>query len=239
MSGHSKWATTKRQKAVIDNKRGAIFTKLARAISVAAKESGGDPATNFKLRLAIDQARAVNMPKDNIERAIKRGTGEMSGEVLDSVTYEAFGPAGVAIIIEGVTNNRNRTVNDLKTILSKNNSSLSVPGSVIWMFDRRGVIRVLVEGDREEAELKLIDYGAEDIISDSNGITLLTASEELNILQQKLKTDGWEIVSADLEYWPKNGVRFPEGKEGEQLSVLIEAIEENDDISSVSTNAIL
>lgn len=233
MSGHSKWSTIKRQKEAKDQKKGAAFTKLARAVTVAAREGGGDPDANFKLRLAVEKAKAASMPKDNIDRAIKRGTGELQGEIIETVTYEALAPGDTALVIEALTDNRNRTVNDIKTIVTKHGGSM---GQVMWMFDRVGIIR-LAKNESEIDELTLIDAGAEDVQGDDDGVTVLTKSEDLANVTSKLNESGYSVESSDLGYWPKTPMPFPEGAVGEKLEKLLEALDDNDDVGSVYTNA--
>lgn len=233
MSGHSKWSTIKRQKEVKDQKKGATFTKLARGISVAAKEGGGEMATNFKLRLAVDLAKAASMPKDNIERAIKRGTGELQGEIIETVVYEAIGPNDVALIIEAVTDNRNRTVNDIKLILNKNGGRY---GAVMWMFDRRGMIEV---SGKTLDELQLIDAGADDVILAENSAMVFTAPENLMRVTENLEKAGLIVSSSTIGYWPKTGVTYPEGAMAEKLDKLLDLLDENDDVARVFTNAVL
>lgn len=234
MSGHSKWSTIKRQKAVNDAKKGAAFTKLGRAITVAAREGGGDPDANFKLRLAVEKARGASMPKDNIDRAIKRGTGELQGEIIETVTYEALAPGDTALIIEALTDNRNRTVNDVKTIVTKHGGTM---GQVMWMFDRRGIINI-GESLNGIDELALIDAGAEDVQIGEGVITVITAPEKLSSTTQKLEQLGCKIESSELGYWPKNPLQFPEGSAGEKLATLLELLDDNDDVSNIYTNAV-
>lgn len=234
MSGHSKWSTIKRQKEVKDQKKGAAFTKLASAISVAAREGGSDIATNFKLRLAVEKAKANSMPKDNIERAIKRGTGELQGDVIETVAYEALAPGDTALIIEALTDNRNRTVNEVKLILSKAGGTF---GAVMWMFNRVGLIRVIALSQPVD-ELDLIDAGADDVQVDEGGITLLTQPEKLSEVTAELIKRGYTIESSELSYWPKNPVPFPDGAVGEKLEKLLDTLDDNDDVSNIYCNAI-
>lgn len=233
MSGHSKWSTIKRQKEAKDQKKGAAFTKLARAVTVAAKEGGGDPDANFKLRLAVEKAKSASMPKDNIDRAIKRGTGELQGEIIETVAYEALAPGDTALVIEALTDNRNRTVNDIKVILGKHGATF---GQVMWMFDRVGIIR-LAKTDSEIDELALIDAGAEDVQNDDDGTTVLTKSEDLASATAKINELGYSVESSELGYWPKTPISFPEDQSGEKLENLLEALDDNDDVGSVYTNA--
>ncbi len=237
MAGHSKWAQIKRQKAVADAKRGNLFTKLANAITVAAKQGGGDPDLNFKLRLAIERAKQANMPKDNIQRAIKRGTGEIDGGDLEEIIYEGFGPDNIGVMLEVVTNNKNRIVSELKHIFSKFGGNLASNGSVAWMFDKKGVIEVeLKDPLSEETELDLIEAGAEDWEIDDGTMIVYTKPTELQSVSQNLNKLGLNIKSAELAYLPKE-TKTPTDKEKWQK--FINALEENDDISNIYTNASL
>ncbi len=237
MAGHSKWAQIKRQKAVADAKRGNLFTKLANAITVAAKQGGGDPDLNFKLRLAIERAKQANMPKDNIQRAIKRGTGEIGGGDLEEIVYEGFGPDNIGVMLEVVTNNKNRIVSELKHIFYKFGGNLASNGSVAWMFDKKGVIEVeLKDPLSEETELDLIEAGAEDWEIDDGTMIVYTKPAELQSVSQNLNKLGLNIKSAELAYLPKE-TKTPTDKEKWQK--FINALEENDDISNIYTNASL
>ena len=199
MSGHSKWTQIKRQKGVQDSKRGAVFTKLASAITVATRQGGGDPEANFKLRVAIDKARAVNMPKDNIERAINRGTGAGGdGNQLEEVLYEGYGPGRVAVVIKTITDNKNRTSSNLRHLLEKYGGSLGKTGTVLWQFEKRGVIRVPLNGrSAEDLEMLLIDLGAQDLIEEDGGLTVLTAPKDLQQIKEGLDKKGLEVELAE------------------------------------------
>src|SRR3989344_3388801 len=201
MSGHSKWAQIHRQKGAVDAKRGALFTKLGKNISIAAKLGGGDPAANFRLRLAIDQAKTANMPKDNIERAIKRGTGEIAGGTIESIAYEGFGPEGSTLIIECLTDSRNRTASNIKHYLAKYGGSLGAPGSVGWQFEQKGVIRVKAVPDG--LELAVIDAGADDIVSEGGGTTIYTAPAALRGVKELLENSGIAVEYAEVAHVPK------------------------------------
>ncbi len=233
MSGHSKWHTIQKKKGAADAKRGQVFTKLAKAITVAAKTGGGgDPAFNFQLRVAIDSAKAANMPKDNIERAVKRGTGEGADAVIiEEVMYEGFGPGGAALLIHCLTDNRNRSIADVRTVMNKKGGNLGGQGSVKWMFDHKGIIVVAGELN-DELELLLIDSGAEDIHVENQMIEVVTGSSEL---KQVLDAIDQPAEHAGLAYLPKEMVTL-EGKEQEQLDVLIEALDALDDVDTVYTN---
>ncbi|MFH1425906.1 MAG: YebC/PmpR family DNA-binding transcriptional regulator [Candidatus Kerfeldbacteria bacterium] len=239
MSGHSKWATIKRKKAVSDAKKGAVFTKVAKNIVIAAK-GGKDPDMNPALRTAIDQAKAANMPKDSIEKAILKGAGEVPGAVYEEVVYEAYGPGGIAMIIEGVTDNTNRTVSSVRSTLTKNGGTLGSSGSVMYMFERKGVVRIASEQiagkDKDAIELAAIDAGAEDIRSEEEGMTILCAREELNGLVDMLDKESLTLASSGLEWITKNMI-VPPKEDAEKCEQLIETLEEDDDVSGVYTNA--
>ena len=236
MSGHSKWASIKHKKAVVDARRGQHFTKLARAVQVAAKEGGGDPEGNAALALAIQKARDASMPKDNIERAIQKGTGAgADGENFETVVYEGYGPGGVALLIEALTDNRNRTAADVRHIVGKNGGSLGEPGSVAYLFDKQGVI--VVDGDLygEDDLIVAIDAGAEDIVLDDDVYEIITEPGELTVVRDALAGAGIEIESADVTQRPKSRVPLSED-DAAKLMKLIDALEESDDVGAVHAN---
>ncbi|MBU4421831.1 YebC/PmpR family DNA-binding transcriptional regulator [Candidatus Parcubacteria bacterium] len=236
MSGHSKWATTKRKKGIIDSKRGKIFTKLARDITVAAR-SGADPNFNFQLRLAVDRAKTSNMPKDNIERAIARGAGEGEGGQLKELVYEAVTSGNIALIIVAFSDNPNRTASDIKHILSKNGASLS-PGAAMWQFEKLGVIRFQISNFKfqiEELELILIETGAEDIKKEDNEIIVYTKVENLQKVKEAIEKEGVKIEDAGIEYVAKEPVEINDAI-SEKLEKLVDAIEDNDDVADIFTN---
>ncbi|MFZ5364639.1 MAG: YebC/PmpR family DNA-binding transcriptional regulator [Patescibacteria group bacterium] len=239
MSGHSKWATTHRAKEVADKKRASVFTKLARNIIVAARD-GKDPDMNFKLRLAIDAARDANMPKDNIERAVARGAGELEGAVIEEVLYEAFGPAGIGLLIEGATDNKNRTASEIKVLLSKLGGSLAGSNAVKWMFEQKGVIRILSESyvgkNLDAVQLEMIDFGAEDVKEEDGGLTVYTTRESLKPVEQKIRDAGYQIDYAGLEWIAKENVQLSE-TDIQKLNSMTEALEEQDDVNGVYSNA--
>lgn len=235
MSGHSKWATTKRAKAVVDAKRAGVFTRAAHLITLAAREKGGNPDANFSLRLAIEKARAVNMPKENIERSIKRGTGELAGETLEEITYEGFGPGGVALIIQTLTNNRNRSVSEIKHALSKHSGNLGAANSVLWMFEKRGELGIETNALTDARELCLIEQGAEDIIKDEYGITVVTRPEKFQHVKEYFEREGITPVFAEVSLVPKEKVFAPPDVQ-ERINALSEVLEEMPDVVSVSTN---
>ena len=238
MSGHSKWSTIKRAKEAKDNKRSSVFTKLANNITIATRK-GGDSDINFSLRMAIDRAKSANMPKDNIERAIKRGTGELGGQAVEELIYEGFGPVKSAFIIETVTDNKNRTASDIRHIFTKNSGGL---GSVSWNFDRKGVISVsndnLKNIDWDELELELIDAGAEDITKEAAGATIITVMENLQKVKKFLDGKNIRTESAELEYIAKEKKELSE-EEKNKVEKFIDALDENEDVSNYYTDIIL
>ncbi len=199
MSGHSKWATTKRAKAVVDARRATVFTRLANAITLAAREKGGDPTTNFSLRLAIEKARESNMPKENVERAIKRGTGEGGAAQLEEITYEGYGPGGIAILIHTLTDNRNRTVSEIKHIFASHGGSLGSANSVAWMFEKQGVIGIS-QNLTEEQELSLIECGVNDIQKEGDEITLIVTPQDLQKAKVCVEQLGLPLAFAEFDY---------------------------------------
>lgn len=231
MSGHSKWATIKRSKGAADAKRAVLFTKLAKNISVAARK-GKDPVMNPSLREAIDKARASSMPKDNIERAVLRGAGELPGQALEEITYEGYGPGGVAFYILTVTDNSNRTVQELKRLLSANGGSLGGPGAVAWMFQRKGVLRYAQLTD--EQELVAIDAGAEDIQREAEGVTVLTPPEQLEAVKAAV---GGVTISAGVEYFPNTQQEISDPKMKEQLDEIYEELDSSEDVNEFFDNA--
>jgi len=232
MSGHSKWSKIKRKKGAADAKRSANFTKLANAIAVAAR-GGGDPETNFKLRMAIDKAKSLSLPKDNIERAIKKGTGELTGQQIEEMIYEGYGPEGIALIIEVVTDNKNRASAAIKHILSKYGGNLGAPNSVMWQFDYKGVITLDNNELTEDIELKLIDAGAQDISTD-DGITIYTAIQQFENIKKKVEELNLPILEAGLEYVAKDLVK---PKKETSLLKLFEDLDECDDVNNFYSNA--
>jgi YebC/PmpR family DNA-binding regulatory protein len=236
MSGHSKWASIKHKKAVVDARRGQHFTKLARAITVAARGGGGDPEGNAGLALAIQKARDASMPKDNIERAIQKGTGGgVDAETFESVMYEGYGPGGVAMLIEALTDNRNRTAADVRHIVGKHGGSLGEPGSVAYLFDKQGVI--VVDGERygEDDLIVAIDAGAQDIVLDDDVYEIVTEPGELAGVRDALVAAGIEIESADVTQRPKARVPLSED-DAAKLMKLIDALEDSDDVGAVHAN---
>jgi YebC/PmpR family DNA-binding regulatory protein len=237
MSGHSKWHSIKHKKAVVDARRGQHFTKLARAITVAAREGGGDPDGNPALALAIQKARDASMPKDNIERAVQKGTGEgVDADRFEAVMYEGYGPGGVALLIEALTDNRNRTGADVRHLLSKHGGNLGEPGSVAYLFDKRGVIVVDAGRYDEDDLIAAIDAGAEDIARDDDDvIEVVTEPGDLTRVRDALVEAGVEVDSADISQRPKSRVQLGE-QDAVRLLKLIDALEESDDVGAVHAN---
>ena len=236
MSGHSKWHSIKHKKAVVDARRGQHFTKLARAITVAAREGGGDPDGNPSLALAVQKARDASMPKDNIERAIAKGTGEgVDADQIETVLYEGYGPGGVALLIEALTDNRNRTGADVRHLLSKHGGNLGEPGSVSYLFDKRGVIVVDASRYDEDDLMPAIDAGAEDIARDDDVFEVITEPSDLAAVREALREAGVEYESADMTQRPKTRVPLDEA-DAAKLLKLIDALEESDDVGAVHAN---
>lgn len=237
MSGHSKWSSIKRKKAVTDARRGQVFTKLIREITVAARHGGGDPIFNPRLRLAIDTAKAANMPADNIDRAVKRGTGELDGVSYEEVNYEGYGPGGVALFIETLTDNAKRTVADVRNILGKHDGNLGTNGSVAWQFDRKGQVYVDATLYQEEVVFEAaIEAGAEDVVREGDEFIVTTDPTALQEIQDGMKETGVESSQAELTFIAKNEVSVA-GQDAQKLLRILDALEENDDVQKVHTNA--
>jgi YebC/PmpR family DNA-binding regulatory protein len=236
VAGHSKWAQIKRKKGATDAKRGNLFTKLARAIQVAARDGGGDPAGNAALANAIQKAKEARMPKDNIERAIAKGTGaDSSGDAIEEVLYEGYGPGGVAILVDALTDNRNRTGSDVRHIFSKSGGNLGEPGSVAWQFEKKGTIVVDAERFSEDDLMPAIEAGAEDISGDEGVWEIVTEPGDLTAVREALEQAGIEIESAEIAMRPTTTVEVEEGDVG-KLMRLIEQLEEQDDVNAVHAN---
>ncbi len=236
MAGHSKWKTTKHYKAATDAKRGALFTKLIREITVAAKMGGGDPAGNPRLRTAIDNARAASMPKDNIERGIKKGTGELEGVEYVEVLYEAYGPGGVALMIQALTDNATRTVADVRHKLSRSGGNLGAANSVSYLFDRKGQMALDAEGrDEDTVMMAALEAGAEDVTRDDDEFTITTATADLHAVREAMEKAGYPVRDASLAWIPKTTVRV-EGDNVAPLLKLLEALEDLDDVQKVDAN---
>lgn len=237
MAGHSKWATTKRKKAKIDQKRAKMFTKVIKEISVAARMGGADPAGNARLRTAILNAKAVNMPIDNIDRAIKKASGESGGAEYEEITYEGYGPGGVAIIVETLTDNRNRTAGDVRHAFSKYGGNMGESGCVGWMFDRRGIIAIESEGVTEEQVMEAaLEAGAEDVSNEGELFEILTDPYAVEEVRDAIEKAGVKVASAEVSRIPQNRASL-EGKQAESCLKLIDMLEDNDDVQNVYTNA--
>jgi YebC/PmpR family DNA-binding regulatory protein len=236
MSGHSKWSQIKRQKGVNDTKRGAVFTKVAREIMIAARAGGGDPDGNFRLRLAMEKARGVNMPQDNIKRAIERATGAGEGDQFEEIVYEGYGPGGVAFLVEAATDNRNRTAADVRAIFTKAGGQLAGSGAVAWQFEPRGLISIVANGkDPDEVTLTAIDAGADDVEESGDRIDIYTTPGELEHVRKSLAAAGMPIESAENAMVAKNTVEV-DGQRARQNLRLVESLEDLDDVQRVTAN---
>ena len=237
MAGHNKWSKIKRKKGVADTKRGALFTKLIREITVATREGGGSPEFNARLRLAVDTAKGASMPADNIDRAIKKGTGELEGASYEEVTYEGYGPAGVALFIECLTDNTNRTVADVRHALTKLDGSLGTDGSVAWQFDRKGQVIVNAVRYAEDVVFEAaIEAGAEDVVGDEDEFVVTSEVSDFSAVQDGLRAVGIEPTSAELTRIAKSEVAVA-GRDAEKLLKLLDTLEELDDVQKVHSNA--
>jgi YebC/PmpR family DNA-binding regulatory protein len=237
MSGHSKWSQIKRQKGVADSRRGAVFTKLGREITIAAKQGGGDPDANFRLRLAIQRARDSNMPSETIDRAMKRGAGDSDAAELHEITYEGYGPGGTAILVDVLTDNRNRTAAELRATFTRAGGNLGEPGSVAWQFENHGVITVNAGGaEAENVELAAIDAGAEDVSSEDAVVEIITAPADLEAVRRALVETKVPIASAELSMVAKTTIDLGD-REAEQVLRLLDRLEELDDVQRVYSNA--
>lgn len=237
MSGHSKWATIRRKKGAIDAKRGAIFTRIAKEISVAAKEGGGDPDANPRLRLAITKAKAANMPKDNIERAVKKGTGGLEGMVYEECLFECYAPGGVGVMVEVLTDKKSRTTPEIKSILSKMGGSLGNPGSVSRLFDRKGQLTLKTSQISEEELFDLaLGAGADDIKTEDGYYYVSTPPSEYEAVQNALTSKGMDMVESEIKYIPLTYVEVKDQETADKVMKLLENLENNDDVQSVSSN---
>jgi YebC/PmpR family DNA-binding regulatory protein len=237
MSGHSKWATIKHKKGALDAKRGKLFTKLIREMTIAARIGGGDPGSNPRLRTAVDKAKAANMPADNITRAIKKGTGELEGTTYEELLLEGYGPGGVAILVEGSTDNRNRTVSEIRHLFTKNGGNLGGAGSVAYMFKPKGVIAIAADKTTEEKLMEIaLDAGAEDIESESQGFTVYTTQHDFEAVRDAIKKAGIEPDEAEVKKLADNNIAL-EGAKAQQLLKLVEALDDHDDVQNVWDNS--
>ena len=236
MSGHSKWATIKRKKAALDSKRGKIFTKLIKEITIAAR-AGGDINGNPRLRLAVDNAKAQNMPMDNIERAIKKATGELEGVTYHELTYAGYGPAGVAVLVEVATDNKNRTVAEVRHLFSKSGGAMGETGSVAWMFDRKGIITLPAAGKKEDDVMEVVlEAGADDLTTQEEYFEVQTAIENFEPVRRTLVDKNFAIENASLQWIAKNMIEV-KGEDAEKVVKMIEALEDLDDVQNVYSNA--
>jgi YebC/PmpR family DNA-binding regulatory protein len=238
LSGHSKWSSIKHKKGAADAKRGQLFSKLSKAIIVAAKNGGGDPANNLALQNAIEKAKSYSMPRDNIDRAIAKGSGaDADADAFESITYEGYGPEGVAVIVEALTDNRNRTAADVRHMFSKHGGNLGTDGSVSWQFERRGVVVVSADGvDEDELFLAAADGGADDIEQDGSVFEITSAPEQLAAVRGAVEGAGFTVDSAELMLVPKTTVAVDDETKARQVMRLIDALEENDDVQDVYAN---
>ncbi|SCG83566.1 hypothetical protein DW1_1999 [Proteiniborus sp. DW1] len=238
MAGHSKWSTIKRKKGKADAQRGKLFTKLARYITVAAREGGPDPEYNTNLKNAIEKAKAENMPNDNIERAIKKGSGDLEGANFEEITYEGYGPAGVAVFVECLTDNRNRTASDVRHAFDKFGGNLGSTGCVSWMFDRKGLLIVdrAEDIDEEELMLQAIEAGAEDFSSEEEYFEITTTPENFEQVKEALKETGYKFSTSEITFIPQNETKLEDEKDIKNMLKLIDILEDNDDVQQVYHN---
>ncbi|HHV17114.1 MAG TPA: YebC/PmpR family DNA-binding transcriptional regulator [Gelria sp.] len=239
MAGHSKWANIKHKKARSDEKRGKEFTKIAKEITIAAHSGGGDPEANSKLKLAIQKAKAINMPNDNINRAIKRGTGELESEIIEEIIYEGYAPGGVAIMLEIATDNRNRTASEIRHLFSKANGNLGESGCVAWMFKRSGYIvlsKETLDLDEEELILTALELGADDVREEDDAYEIITTPEVFMEVKEGFEEQGINLEDADVVMLPENTVEINDFDSADQVIKLIEVLEDHDDVQNVYTN---
>ncbi len=238
MSGHSKWSSIKHKKGAADAKRGKLFSKLSRAIIVAAKEGGGDPSGNLSLQNAIEKAKSYSMPKDNIDRAIAKGSGaDADASSFETVVYEGYGPSGVAVIVEALTDNRNRTASDVRHTFAKNDGNLGGSGAVSWLFERRGVVLVPADGtDEDELTLAAAEGGADDVVRDGSSYQVLSAPENLAAVREAIEAAGFAIDSAELTMLPKTTVEVASEGDAKKVLRLMDELEDNDDVQDVYAN---
>jgi len=236
MSGHNKWSTIKHKKGAADAKRGKMFSKLIKEISIAARMGGGDLEGNPRLRTAVNAARNANMPKDNIERAVKRGTGELEGVNYEEITYEGYGPGGVAVLVEALTDNKNRTVAEIRHIFDKYNGNLGETGCVSWMFDKKGMIEVASRGLSEDEVMELaLESGAQDVKNEGDAFEITTEPAEFETVRKAVEEKGWKMELAEITMIPQNTVKL-EGKKAEQMLKMMDALDDLDDLEKVYAN---
>lgn len=237
MAGHSKWANIRHRKGAVDAKRGKIFTRLIKEITVAAKMGGGDPAANPRLRSAISSAKSENMPKDNIERAIKKGTGELEGVVYDEVTYEGYGPGGVAVLVDTMTDNKNRTVGEVRHAFSKSGGNLGESGCVSYMFDKKGSLLINKEGVNEEKLMDVaLEAGAEDVVEEDSEFQVLTDPDDFAQVREALEAAGFTFIEASISMIPSNTVEITDEKVAKSIITLMDKLEDLDDVQDVHSN---
>ncbi len=238
MSGHSKWSSIKHKKGAADAKRGQLFSKLSKAIIVAAKNGGGDPTNNLSLQNAIEKAKSYSMPRDNIDRAIAKGSGaDADADAFEEIVYEGYGPEGIAVIVEALTDNRNRTAADVRHLFAKHGGNLGATGAVAWQFDRRGVVVVPADGvDEDELFLAAVDGGADDIERDGDVFQITSSPEQLAAVRTAVEDAGFTVESAELSLIPKTTVEVDDEAKARQVMRLIDALEENDDVQDVYAN---
>ena len=237
MSGHSKWATIKHKKGALDAKRGKLFTKLIREMTIAARIGGGDPGSNPRLRTAVDKAKAANMPADNITRAIKKGTGELEGTTYEELQLEGYGPGGVAILVEGTTDNRNRSVSEIRHIFTKHGGNLGGAGSVAYLFKPKGVISIAADKTTEDKLMEIaLEAGADDILAEPQGFTVYTSQHDLEAVRAAIQKAGIEPDEAEVKKLAENNITL-EGAKAQQLLKLVEALDDNDDVQNVWDNS--
>jgi YebC/PmpR family DNA-binding regulatory protein len=237
VSGHSKWSSIKHKKGAADAKRGKLFSKLSRAIIVAAKEGGPDPSGNLALQNAIEKARSYSMPKDNIERAIARGSGQDSdASAFETIVYEGYAPGGVAVIVEALTDNRNRTASEVRHVFAKNDGNLGESGSVAWLFERRGIVLVDGSADEDELTLAAAEGGADDVRLDGSTWEVTSAPENLTAVRQAIESAGFKVENAELTMVPKTTIEVDEESQAKKILRLMDALEENDDVQEVYAN---
>jgi len=237
MSGHSKWSTIKHKKAKEDAKRGKAFTKLIKEITIAAREGGGDPSGNPRLRLLMDKAKEINMPQENTTRAIKKGTGELPGTTYEEIVYEGYGPNGIAVIVELLTDNRNRVASELRHIFTSKGGNLGATGSVSWMFEKQGVVRATGKTTEDELLEELLDFDIKDIKQDENFFSVFCDPHALEDVKQKIQTLGLHIESAELEWVPKNTTNLPD-TQADKAYDFLSALQDHDDVKNVYTNLV-
>ncbi|MGD9819728.1 MAG: YebC/PmpR family DNA-binding transcriptional regulator [Desulfomonilaceae bacterium] len=236
MSGHNKWSTIKHKKGAADAKRGKIFSKIIKEITIAARMGGGDPEGNPRLRTVLNAARNANMPKDNIDRAIKRGTGEIAGVTYEEITYEGYGPGGVAVLVEALTDNKNRTVAEIRHIFDKYNGNLGESGCVSWIFEKKGIINVPAQGLTEDQVMELaLESGAQDVTMEDDMFEITTDPAEFEAVRKAVEDKGWKIDEASITMVPQNSVKL-EGKKAEQMLKMMDVLDDHEDLQNVYAN---